>query len=1014
MESTSELCIVRRLSGRWVWPRFSTILFFVGLLFGAVLTTGLPASAQTPHAQWRTLEIPGFRFHTPIESEPWTRHVASRMQEIQSRVESEVGFAPEQTIDVLVIDPTGQANGVAWPILGRPRMVLYTTPPSAESVLGFYEDWPELLVLHEAVHLAHLLRPSRNPRLEILERLVPVGPLPRKAPNWVMEGYATLLEGRLTGWGRPNGDYRAALLRRWAQAGLLPTYDQLSGDARRWLGRSFPYLVGSAYLEWLEERAGEDSLRHLWARLSARRDRSFEDAFRGVFGDGPAKLYHRFVAELTFRAMSIEENIQDSLEDGGLWMDLSWKTGAPDVSPDGKRLVVVIRNRGVPSRLSIWSTEDDPEVAAERQRKQDQILELDPEDVAAVPAPVLPRKPLHELPAFHGAGPYEPRFSADGKSVLFVRFGPGSQASTFPGAQIADLYRWWPESGLVERITRDAGVRRPDPSADGRWAVAVRHPHGLSELVRIDLATGKVEPLIDRPPSVHEVIDAPRLSPDDERLLYLSRRSGGWKIVVRHLASGSEIRLPTPPRATVMSPAWTPEGRVMATVGLDGFLDIHRFETTSGARRRITRSAGGALAPAPSTDGSLFFLALEDDGLDIRRIQVRGPEAAAPPPPWPRADFDLAGLAPAVRPPMPPAFPATVGRADRMPSQERDSAASRELESSDYGVGPREFLPLIGGGWGPDGGRFEFGLRQGDPVGRLELWLLGAVADPGAGTEGVGLSARWRGRPVEIALRAFSTEERFGDGGALHRADTSIDHQGLEISLRRQVQGHLFSWAAEAGALWDRAELGTAQSGIDLERKVLFVRGSGALRQSWGTWRADQSFVTAGYWGETEHDAWRRHVYEARLRIGRQPVDGRRWRLGMIYRRGGSEDLVHDVDRFELGGASGSLLPSSARARFEVPALPSGFAVGDEVETQRLELELDEHPITLFGERHRIWVSADQRPWLSLAGVEWTLRRGAQPLLRLPGVEIGLGVAQILDEPFEDRTEGWIHLRWRP
>ena len=1011
MERISELRSPPSRS-RW-WAR---ILFSLALLL-----IGLPISAQPPHAQWRTLEIPGFRFHTPVESEPWARHVVAHMENIQSRVEAAVGFSPEQTIDVLVIDPTGRANGVAWPILSRPRMVLYTTPPGADSVLGYFEDWSELLVLHEAVHLAHLLRPSRNPRLEILERLVPVGPLPRKAPNWVIEGYATMLEGRLTGWGRPHGDYRAALLRRWAQMGVLPTYGGLSGDSRRWLGRSFPYLVGSAYLEWLEERAGDDSLRNLWARLSARRDRSFENAFRGVFGEGPAKLYHRFVAELTFRAMSIEENIQGSLEEGDLWMDLSWRTGAPDVSPDGERLVAVVRKRGMPSRLVIWSTQDDPEAAAERQRLQDQVLELDPEDVAAVPLPVLPRKPLHELPAFHGASPFEPRFSADGESVLFVRFGPGSQASAFPGARIADLYRWWPESGLVERITRDAGVRRPDPSADGQWAVAVRHPHGLSELVRIELATGRVEPLIDRPPSVHEVIDSPRLSPNDERLLYLSRRAGGWKIVARHLASGTEIELPTPPRATVMSPAWTPEGRVVATLGVGGFLDIHRFETTSAARRRITRSAGGALAPAPSSDGSLFFLALEEDGLDIRRIQVRGPEAAPPPPPWPRADFNLAGLAPAVRPPQQSALPVEIDRAGKTPSKGRGTAEHLEVEdpalevqSSDYGIGPREHLPLFGGGWGPDGGRFEFGLRQGDPVGRLELWLLGAVADPGAGAEGFGFATRWRGKPVEVAIRAFSTEERFGHDRDLHRADTIIDHQGLEISVRRGVQGHLFSWSAEAGALWDQSEVSASQHKIDLERKVAFARGAGSLRQSWGAWRADQTLAAAGYWGETEGESWQRHVYEASLRIGRQPVDGRRWRLGMIYRRGGSEDLVHDVDRFELGGASGSLLPASARARINVPALPSGFAVGDEVETQRLELELDRRPITLFGERHRIWISPEHRPWLRLAGLEWTLRRGAQPLLRLPGVELSLGIAQILDEPFEDQTEGWIHLRWRP
>ena len=37
------------------------------------------------------------------------------------------------------------------------------------------------------------------------------------------------------------------------------------------------YLLGSAYLEWLEERGGPGSLRKLWARMTARAPRGFGD-----------------------------------------------------------------------------------------------------------------------------------------------------------------------------------------------------------------------------------------------------------------------------------------------------------------------------------------------------------------------------------------------------------------------------------------------------------------------------------------------------------------------------------------------------------------------------------------------------------------------------------------------------------------------------------------------------------------------------------------------------------------
>src|SRR5437868_7134739 len=83
----------------------------------------------------------------------------------------------------------------------------------------------------------------------------------------VLEGYATVVEGRITGSGRPAGSLRAAILRKWAVSGRLPSYAQLNAD-RRFLGMSMAYLVGSAYLEWLEQRGGPESLRHLWARMT--------------------------------------------------------------------------------------------------------------------------------------------------------------------------------------------------------------------------------------------------------------------------------------------------------------------------------------------------------------------------------------------------------------------------------------------------------------------------------------------------------------------------------------------------------------------------------------------------------------------------------------------------------------------------------------------------------------------------------------------------------------------------
>ena len=98
----------------------------------ACLLLPLPALAQAPSADWRTLATPHFRVHYPADSEAWARGAGARLESIRRRVVAEVGYDPPEVVDVIVSDPVADANGQAFPILGWPRMLLWTSPPGPE------------------------------------------------------------------------------------------------------------------------------------------------------------------------------------------------------------------------------------------------------------------------------------------------------------------------------------------------------------------------------------------------------------------------------------------------------------------------------------------------------------------------------------------------------------------------------------------------------------------------------------------------------------------------------------------------------------------------------------------------------------------------------------------------------------------------------------------------------------------------------------------------------------------
>jgi hypothetical protein len=211
--------------------------------------------------------------------------------------------------------------------------------------------------------------------------------------------------------------------------------------------------------------------------------------------------------------------------------------------------------------------------------------------------------------------------------------------------------------------------------------------------------------------------------------------------------------------AGAFAPEWGANGTLFAAVAGRGFIDIARVDPTGPTY--VTRSAGIALSPAPSPDGSLYFMSLDPDGFVVRRL-------ADPTPLSPQTlTFDRS-LIPALPPP--PATPVVL----------RDDAVTPHP----YGLGRQESSTTVGGQYTPFGSTTEFGLRLGDVVGRLDTLLLGAIGTRNM-PRGFAIASVYRGLPIAIAAHVFDTGES----------------RGLELRATRDAVFPLTRISISAGAL---------------------------------------------------------------------------------------------------------------------------------------------------------------------------------------------------------------------
>ena len=960
----------------------AVLCLVVALLSGASRLDG--QLFVRPWLNWRTIRAGRFDVHYPSELAGWARFVAERMPAIDSAVSKLVGYSPPMRVQIVVEDPFDDSNGFAFTLLDHPVIVFWASPPDPRESIGQFRTWPEMLAVHEFGHMAHLTRPSRNPFTRLLWTLAPVnlGPIAYRSPRWVIEGYATYIEGVVTGSGRPHGVWRPATLRQWAIEGRLPDYAQLSswGDFD---GGEFAYLAGSAFLEWLTRRNGDSSLVDVWRRLTARTNRSFDEAFAGVYGDAPAVLYDRFRAEVTASAVAIDSALaRQGLVEGELVQHLSRATGDPAVSRDGQHVAIVLRSTGLAPRVVVWRSASEPDTGSHRARQR--LLQRDPEDVPARHIYPAPKHAVATLVASDGRAYEDPRWFPDGRRLLLWRSTRRPDGSLRP-----DLYVWDYVGGGVRRLTHDESIRNADVSPDGRSIAALRCRGGYCDVVVVDVASGRVSTV-----AAGDVLTSyarPRWSPDGHTIAVSIQRENRWRIALVD-TSGQSTRVVDPDDGVNrFDPVWSGTSALVVVSDRQGAPNLEQLSIAeTGAARPLTRIPGAAIAPdVNAADSSIWFLSLQSRGYDVRRL--------ARPTPVPEARSPLLD---------PQLVPVVVNPAKSV----RAFSPSPITADRRYALGDREIRWIPAGSASAIAREATLGIVNSDAVGRLTM-LGQAAFGSGDVWRGGALDVTWRGSRPSASLSFFdaiTTEPVIGEiPAALFgterlsgvRARTDYSYAFDRASIRASLGGSV-----------GRMAFGESFGTVPRARDLAFGELAGAARQIGDALSFSQSVLVHGDVGETASETFERLVVSVGGRAGVKgllPLD-----VGATY--GIVSEDANGFEQFVIGGLPTALVdPSLLMQRITMGVLPTGVAGGTRVLTYRVST-------SLFGLAPYYWggstqfSSNDFNRWHRVFGAELTIDQTPVSVLGVPGARLLAGVGRSLDPPFADRTRGYLVVLLRP
>ncbi|WP_019028801.1 TolB family protein [Colwellia piezophila] len=975
----------------------SKILTAISLALSSI-TFSSQAELVDSAQNWQTFETENFRVHFTPEYRQWALSSAREMEVVRQLIKEQQGRVLTEKVDAYIIDPYNAANGFALPLSHRPYMAFFATPPQSDSIIANSSSWQQLLVLHEYVHLVHLAQKSRSKwRNNVANWYDLFDASQINEQRWVSEGYATLLESKLTGRGRLFNNQVEAIIQKFARQGALPNYKQLNAGDDSFMSGAMAYLVGARYLKWLEENYGIDTLDAVWTRWSGVEQRDFEEAFSGVFPDTAKNLYQRFIAEYTYKAMKHESQLSaQSNQDNSstLWLDLSGYVGDPSLSPQGDYLAIVESQRKDgknTTKLRIYKTSDNSKKAEEFAKRAAELLADDPQDIIDKTPSVFKREIAFTLDQRNGRGIKNPRW-LDNDTLIY---GASSLASKNSYHQ--DIFSWHLPSNTVKQLTTSANIRRFDISSDGQYIIAERSRVGYSQLVKVSLVAATLGDVITEltAPSYEQVYDFPRLRPTidgypSKSFAYVSSSlNNKWQLKVRQLDSKQEQIIPLPVDYQFLSfPEWSKDGQSLYFVaGLDDATRLYQYDFSNKKLSALTSGEQVITWPMINGDNKLLHLAINAQGPDVYLL-----------------DLSKANMQTITNTTTSSAM--TIDLADSLKLAEASIAIDESIgEQSPYGIGPQQgTITIAESYYSASSSMLEVGYKSGDVLSRFD-WQVNASQDVFDNIiSGASAAIRWQGWPVKLLAHTYllnlKTDRQDSEAlplgkttekGLFFEARYPYSIETFAVDVFAQVQASQFENSQDISFSSQSFSLGVEQSWSHEQ-------------QSWGISQAINAQLITAQDDRAEING-NDGSYSGSNGLVNVSANLYGFGLGFNYLWAQRSEGAGDI--LSLGGYASTLIQEKAHLNKQLaPELAFYRQVGNDYQAYQAYIPLG--LIEIFYTRHEM----QEQAIIDSYGVKGSLTNDFG-FTGLTNLAINYGVAQVNPENDNSDTQGWIALSYK-